>query len=331
MDVIAMHQAGFTTAVAGLGTAFTNEQISLLSRYCDELVLAFDSDEAGVKATQRALKMLSASTMKLRVLHLAGGKDPDEIIKTYGKERMRAIIEGAVNDTEFALLQAKKKYDITVEDGKLGYLNEAVMLLSDINNAIERDLYISRLSTELNVARDSIIAQVGKASKNKAKIRQRQEFDKILKDAVGDDGGRNPNPQRRQFLKAAKAEEMLLALLMKNPDYFRRLSGKLSADVFVTDYNRRIIEGFEQRITEGRSLDLSVLSEDNENEEMGYLAYLLALSGNVANTVEQCEECIKVLLQEKNRKKIPEIGQMSDDEFRAMFESIRKNTNKKDV
>ncbi len=331
MDVIAMHQAGFTTAVAGLGTAFTNEQISLLSRYCDELVLAFDSDEAGVKATQRALRMLSNSTMKLRVLHLAGGKDPDEIIKTYGVERMRSIIEGAVNDTEFALLQAKKKYDISVEDGKLGYLNEAVMLLADINNAIEKDLYISRLAQELNVARESILAQVGKASKNKAKIKQRQEFDKILKDVTGDDSGKIPNPQRRQFLKAAKAEEMLLALLLKNPDYFKKLSGKLSADVFVTDYNKRIFEGFEQRITDGRSLDLSVFGEDNENEEMGYLAYLLALSGNVANTVEQCEECIKVLLQEKNRKKIPEIGQMSDDEFRAMFEQIRKNTNKKDV
>lgn len=325
MDVIAMHQAGFTNAVAGLGTAFTNEQISLLSRYCDELVLAFDSDEAGVKATNRALRMLSNSTMKLRVLHLAGGKDPDEIIKTYGAERMRAIIDGAVNDTEFALMQAKKKYDVSSEDGKLSFLNDAVKILADVNNAIERDLYISRLCGELNVSREAVVSQINKANKFKARNMQNREFEKILKETTGDDGGRIPNPQRRQFLKAAKAEEMLLSLLLKNPDYFKKLQGKLSADVFVTDYNKGIFEGFEQRIKSGRSLDISVLSEDSVNEEMGYFAYLLSISQNIANTSEQCEECIKVLLQEKNKKKLPEIGSMSDDEFRAMFAAIRQN------
>ena len=92
MDVIAMHQAGFTNAVAGLGTAFTKEQISLLVRYCDELTLCFDSDEAGKQATNRALRLLSSSPMKLKIMHLADGKAPDEIIKTQGKERMKNII-----------------------------------------------------------------------------------------------------------------------------------------------------------------------------------------------------------------------------------------------
>ena len=162
MDVIAMHQAGFTNAVAGLGTAFTKEQISLLVRYCDELTLCFDSDEAGKKATKRALAMLSESPLKLKIMHLADGKDPDEIIKTQGKERMKNIISSAVNDTEFALNDARSRYDISKEDGKLGFLNEAVAVLAGISNAIERDLYTSKLASELEVEKKALELQIRK-------------------------------------------------------------------------------------------------------------------------------------------------------------------------
>ena len=322
MDVIAMHQAGFTNAVAGLGTAFTQEQISLLSRYCTELTLCFDSDEAGVKATNRALKMLEHAPMKLRVMHLDGGKDPDEIIKTQGKERMDQIIGSAMNDTEFALDRVRKKYDTATEDGKLNYMNEAVEVLAEIGNEIERDLYTSRLASETGVEKQALEAQIAKARRARGRRQKQQEFENALE--IVREGGdvKSPNPQKRQFRRAVAAEEIILASLLKHPDYLRKLKDKLSEDVFVTDYNKRYFRDLSSRIREGRSLDLSVFNETGDNEEMAYLSYLLAKGDSLADSLTECEQCIQTLLSEKTKADAPNVGKMSNDEFRALF---RKN------
>lgn len=322
MDVIAMHQAGFTNAVAGLGTAFTQEQISLLSRYCTELTLCFDSDEAGMKATNRALKMLEHAPMKLRVMHLDGGKDPDEIIKTQGKERMDQIIGSAMNDTEFALDRIRKKYDTATEDGKLNYMNEAVEVLAEIGNEIERDLYTSRLASETGIEKQALEAQIAKARRARGRKQKQKEFENAL-DIIRDGGEvKSPNPQKRQYRRAVAAEEIILASLLKHPDYLRKLKDKLSEDVFVTDYNKRYFRELSSRIREGRSLDLSVFNETGDNEEMAYLSYLLAKGDSLADSLTECEQCIQTLLSEKTKADAPNVGKMSNDEFRALF---RKN------
>lgn len=329
MDVIAMHQAGFTNAVAGLGTAFTTEQISLLSRYCHELTLCFDSDEAGIKATNRALRLLENSPMKLRVMHLDGGKDPDEIIKTQGKDKMSGIIRSALNDTEFALKTAKDRQDITTEDGKLNYMNEAVDVLAGVKNEIERDLYISRLSNELGISKDSIEAQIRKARKKHAGKEAREDFAKAMDAVRGEAAVRSPNPQRREYKLACAAEEVLLAALLKHPDYLKKLSGKLSADVFVTDFNRRYFEDIASRIESGRRLELSMFNENADNEQMAYLSYLFAKGDKLADTLAECEDCIKTLLTEKTRKSPSEIGKMSDEDFMKALKSKRERIEKK--
>ena len=130
MDVIALHQAGFTNAISCLGTALTQEQARLISRYADEVVLSYDSDEAGQKATRRAIEIFGGTGIKVRGLRLTGGKDPDEIIKTQGRGKMETIINSALNNTEYALSQIEKKYDPATEDGKVAFLNEAVNVLA---------------------------------------------------------------------------------------------------------------------------------------------------------------------------------------------------------
>lgn len=321
MDVISMHQAGFTNAVAGLGTAFTPEQISLLSRYCKELTLCFDSDEAGVKATNRALKLLENSSMKLKVMHLDGGKDPDEIIKTQGKASMSGIIEAALNDTEFALEQARKKYDVSTEDGKLSFLNEAVIILADIRNAIERDVYISKLSAELKVDKQSIVAQTLKAEKTRRKREENGQFRQALDTLTGDRTASFPNPEKKQHKKACAAEEIILASLLKHPDYLKKLGGDLNADIFVTDFNRRYFKDISERIKNARPLDLAVFNEDGDNEEMAYLAYLTALGDKLADNVKECEDCIKTLLTEKTRLVPANGGEMSDEQWLDLIRS----------
>ena len=325
MDVIAMHQAGFTNAVACLGTAFTQEQISLLSRYCTELTLCFDSDEAGVKATDRALKRLENAPMKLRVMQLEGGKDADEIIKTEGKAQMNAFIETALNDTEFALATAKKKYDITTDDGKLNYTNEAVEVLADISNEIERDLYTARVAEETGVSKEPVNAQVEKLRRIKGRRQKSREFESALDAVRGNGPVKSPNPDKNRYRRACAAEEVILATLLKHPDYLKRLNGQLSEDVFVTDYNRRYFRDIAERIRAGRSLDLAVFNEEAGGEEMAYLSYLLARGSTLADTPAECEECIRTLLQEKNRALRPEVGKLSDEEFRALMNAKRQN------
>ncbi len=325
MDVIAMHQAGFTNAVAGLGTAFTKEQISLLVRYCDELTLCFDSDEAGKKATKRALSMLSESPLKLKIMHLADGKDPDEIIKTQGKERMKNIISSAVNDTEFALNDARSRYDVTTEDGKLGFLNEAVTVLAGIGNAIERDLYTSKLSSELDVEKKALEMQIKKQQRFRKKAQENTQFDEALKTVLGEEKKTSPNPEGRGNVRAVKAEEIILATLLRHPDYLKKLSGFLSADTFVTEYGRRFFTDITERIKSGRSLELYAFGESNENEEMAYLSYLLAKGDTIANSVEECRQCAATLIEEKSKKNAPDIKGLSSEEYLQLFKNKRRN------
>ncbi len=325
MDVIAMHQSGFTNAVAGLGTAFTTEQISLLSRYCDELTLCFDSDEAGKKATKRALSMLSSASMKLKVMNLSDGKDPDEILKTQGKERMKNIISSAVNDTEFALNDARQKFDVSSEDGKLGFLNEAVVILADVKNAIERDIYTSKIAMELNVEKRAVELQIGKHLKYKKRVETNTNFETALKTVLGDSKKVSPNPEVKGNVRAVKAEEIILASLLRHPDYLKKLSAELSESVFVTDWGKRFYRDISSRITQGRSLELFSFAEDNESEEMSYLSYLLSKGETIANSVDECRQCITALLEEKNKKLVPDVGSLSPEEYLALFRRKQNN------
>lgn len=326
MDVIAMHQAGFTNAVAGLGTAFTKEQVSLLARYCDELTLCFDSDEAGQKATKRALSMLSQSPMKIKVMHLNNGKDPDEIIKTQGKEKMSSIISSAVNDTEYAINDARSRFDLINEDGKLGFLNECVIILAGVNNAIERDLYVSKLSMELGVDKTAIVLQITKQQRYLKKVQDNERFDTAMKTVLGEEKASSPNPESRGNVKAVKAEEIILASLLRHPDYLKKLSGVLTADVFVTDFGRRFFEDISSRILSGSSIELYSFSEDSQSEDMAYLAYLLAKASEISNSVEECKQCINTLIEEKAKKNAPDVGKLSPEEYRELF---RKKRDKK--
>ena len=126
MDVISMHEAGFDTAVCACGTALTAEQAKLLSEYADEVVLSYDSDEAGQKATERSLGIMANTPMKVSVLSYQGAKDPDEFIKKYGRERFEMLLNGTANPTEFQLKKAKAKYDLRSDDGRLSYIREAI-------------------------------------------------------------------------------------------------------------------------------------------------------------------------------------------------------------
>ena len=316
MDVIALHQAGFTNAVAGLGTALTSEQAQLLSRYASEILISYDADEAGQKAAARALGIFKNTNAKIKILRLSGGKDPDEIIKNYGVEKMKAIITGAANEVEFALLREHNKYDVASDDGKRQYLQAAVKVLSTVG-PIELEIYASRIADELSVSKDVIINEAKRQAKRNQVTAQKREFTEIQKK---DDILDKLNPQRKKFYRAAKAEEMLIALVMANPEFLSSVDEKLSSDDYVTDFNRRIYKSITDRIRQGKSAEISFLYGELTEDEISAVAKIQTISHTLKNTFAECDDCINVILNEKNKKVIHDVDGISDEDFLKFFE-----------
>lgn len=316
MDVIALHQAGFTNAIACLGTAFTSEQANLLSRYADEVIICYDNDEAGKKATQRALGVLGKTGLKLRVVSMQGGKDADEIIRKHGKERFAALLGKASNKTEYRLLEEQSKYNLNTDDGKLRFLMAATQILADCGS-IECDIYATRLSNELGVNVDSINAQIRSAkAKNRRneEARKKRENETMLEKSFEDKN----NPERAGNIRAARAEETIIASLMRNPDFYNKLKEKLSPEDFVTAFNRRVIECLIDKLEAGVEPELIQFSQCFSPEEMDSVTRIFLSANSLSNTLKECEDCIGVL-KEKAAPKITDTSSMSDEDYLKLF------------
>ena len=233
LDAISMHQAGFTTAVAGCGTALTAEQVKILSEYADEVVLCYDSDEAGQKATRRAISLLSASPLKISVLNIPDAKDPDEFIKKFGAERFEMLLNGSNNAIEYELLQAKGKYDIATPDGRLNYIKDAIGVLAGRITPTERDVYAGRLAEETDVAKPAILNQLDAAIRARGRRAEKERERRLLEEGAG---GRINVPYSQGGQKAlgvAFAEQQLVAAILKNPDYIRLAAPRVSGGTFL--------------------------------------------------------------------------------------------------
>lgn len=316
MDVIALHQAGFGNAIACLGTAFTSEQANLLSRYADEVIICYDNDEAGRKATERALSVLGKTGLKLRVVAMSGGKDADEIIRTHGKERFASLLSEAANKTEYRLLEERNKYNILTDDGKLRFLMAAANILAECGS-IESEIYATRLSNELGVNVDSIKAQI-RSAKTKLRrtdeVRRKKEQDTMLEKSFEDKN----NPERAKNIKAARAEETLIASFMRNPDFYNKLKEKFSPQDFVTSFNRRIMECLAQKLDEGLDPNLSIFANSFTPEEMDSITRIYLSANTLSNSLKECEDCIDVL-KKGSAPKITNAADLSDEEFIKLF------------
>lgn len=316
MDVIALHQAGFTNAIACLGTAFTNEQANLLSRYADEVIICYDNDGAGRTATARALGVLNKTGLKLRVVQMSGGKDADEIIRTHGRERFADLLKSAASTTEYKLLEVRAKTDLSTDDGKVEFLMAASEILAACS-MVERDIYSTRLSNELGVSAESIKAQIKMAEgklKRIAESKKRQETEAMLAKSFEDKN----NPERASNLRAAKAEETLIASFMRNPDFYNKLKERITPSDYVTAFNRRVFECLSKALENGIEPNLSIFSSDFTPEEMDSVTRIFHLSSNLSNTLRECEDCIKVL-KENSAPPVKDTSSMSDEEFLRLF------------
>ena len=299
MDVIAMHQAGFDNAVATLGTALTSEQSRLIAQYAQGVILSYDSDGAGQAATRRAVGLLGEVGVKIRVLSITGAKDPDEYIKKFGGERFSLLLEGASNATEFEIAKLRQKYDCDTADGKVAVLREFVALMAGIPNAVERDVYISKVAAELEVAKEAVETQLKFEQKRASKRRRRDASELKVYSEVKAPSQRQ-DFQRARNIKFALAEDKLLGILMKNPDYYAHAASRITLEDFVTDRNRELAKVLFERLAAGQSVELSLLSAQLTVDQMGVASELVNAVSGMMFGVEDVDSYIDTILSHIN-------------------------------
>ena len=296
IDVVSLHQAGFDSAVASLGTSLTPEQARLLSRYTDQVIIAYDNDGAGIKASQRAIGILEKLDVKVKVLRLEGAKDPDEFIKAKGPEAFRKLLEGSESQADYRLRIVAEKYDLTKPEQKVAFLNEAYNIVARMYDSARRDIYSSRLASMVNVRADAVKSDVenrrsqllGQAKKaeqreNMQVEKQNQPMERTL---------RYDDPD------SARAEEGLIWLLSLDPEL--GLSPDLpEKEVFSSAALGNIYDVLRQRIAQHESVSFASLSSVLSSDEMALLTRIQQRPETLSQGNRALHDYIRVIRERK--------------------------------
>lgn len=314
MDVIAMHQAGFTNAVAGCGTALTTEQVRLISRYAKEVILTYDADEAGQKALQKAMTLFDQTDVKVRIPALVGGKDPDEIIRTYGRDKFKGMLEGASNETEFRLLALRRQYNLATTQGKIDFIGGALQILATLP-PVEQDLYVSRLSEELGVERQNMKVQLQDLVARQGNRREKREFKRIVQENMRKTA--RETMATDASLRKLRAEDRLISLLLRYPDC-SRLCKDFDPQWLTPGFAQRVFTLILQRLENGDGTELMDLRDRLTDDEMGRLSGIIARGGESADAKQEFSDCLQTIRSEQQKKQ-ESAAELDDQAFRDLF------------
>ncbi len=330
MDVIALHQAGFDFAVATLGTALTQEQALIIKRYTNTVVICYDSDEAGQKATARAIDILRREGLDIRVLTVPDGKDPDEFIKRHGSNgyiKFKQLLDATGNDLEYRLSKLKQGYNISTAEGMTKFLTEAAKLLAQLDNQIERSVYIGKLCEETGVDRQSVEKQIAKYVRGRYRKENKEELTRIQKQLTGRDD--RLNVQKTEKLRGVKAEEALIAYLMLNPDMVRSVYAKLPPEKMLSNFNRRVYENIVERVLSGRNVTITDLSGEFNSAENAGIAAMLARNNVGTHSADLCREYVDIIIQEGEKRSAEDIASQSPEDIKDYFKKMKELKNGK--
>lgn len=323
MDVIALHSAGITNAVATLGTAITSEQARVMSRYTKKVIISYDSDEAGVKAATRAMKLLEEVGLEVSVLSVPGAKDPDEYIKRFGTDKFKQVISGAKSKFDYSLDAILSKYDITLPQDKINALGDVEKLISEVNSMAERDVYITAVAKRFEVQPASIRADVDRIIAKRERAYKLSQTQKIRQEAAGYSDRINPD-----FLKSpavARNEETVLGLMLLFPNHRKKVftENLLSSDNFMTDLNKRIFLYIERAFKEGDEHFIT-MNDEFTQEEIGRISRMkirrMELSSNDDEVLFECIDNLKKSIDKKESEKTDTI-----DKLNAILSKKRDN------
>ena len=317
MDTISLYQAGFDCAVASLGTSLTADHAKLLSRFAKEVVICYDSDQAGVQAADRAIPLLEKTGLKVRVLRVTGAKDPDEYIKTYGPEAFGRLLDRSENYMEYNLDQLESKYDLNEPVQKAEYARAAAALLARLDSPVEQEVFAAQVSQRTGIGKQALMQEIRQARNRTVRAAKRKQDRRDLTPL------NQVQPRDRQLRyenpRSARAEEGILRLLMLDGSLAGRLDGLSAAD-FSSPHLGRIYTVLLDRLARGRSVQLGALEGELEPEAINLLAEILRQPASLAGADKALADYRAVLDREKWK------GQANEDEaaLLAARDTIRK-------
>ena len=262
MDVIAMHQAGFTQAVASLGTAFTSGQASLLRRYANEILLSYDSDGAGVNAALRAIGILKEAGMTGRVINLEPYKDPDEFIKALGGEEFQKRLDHAENSFFFELRQLQKNYDLSDPEQKTAFHREIARKLCTFSEEVERENYIEAVAQKYHIGFENLRRLVGTYAAQTG----------LAQPVIRPKSGVQKKNTAAEGIK--NSQKLLLTWLVEQPQLYRQISKYISPKDFTEGLYEKVADRLFEELEQGNINPASIISMFEEEEDQREAASL---------------------------------------------------------
>lgn len=281
MDVIALHQAGFTNAVASLGTAFTSQQASLIKRYADEVYLTYDSDQAGTNAVLRAIPILKEAGLSAKVVNMKPYKDPDEFIKALGKEQYEKRIEQALNSFLFEIEVLEMQYDFGDPEQKTKFFQETAKKLCTFEDEIERNNYIEAIARKYQITYEDLRALVNRYGASLSNLNQ---YNTIIK------ADREKAKQNKEVDGIKQSQKILLTWLIEEPELYDKIKEIITADDFKDDMYHKVAElVFQQFRENGKVLPAAILNQFSSKEEQNEIAALFntGLDGEINHTEKE--------------------------------------------
>ena len=306
MDVISLHQRGITNVVAPLGTALTQQQGWLLRKNADQIILSFDSDEAGLNAKIRALDILQDMGCDIRVLQMEGAKDPDEYIIKYGNARFKNLIDKALSVIEFKVKVLKQNLNLENVNDKIKFLNEIAKLIAKIDNSIEREVYIEKIAKEYETSKEAIYAEVNKLTYNSSKS------EKILEKAKPVIKHNENNEQVSETIK--KRENTILSLLLTGElNIFEIIEKNIKVEDFKDNINKNIAQKLYEELRKGNSNINSVIDNLDE-EEQGRITEIMADDYEIDDMEKAIDDIIKSYEKDKLTSRKFELVELMENE-----------------
>ena len=317
MDVISLHQRGITNVVASLGTALTEQQGWLLRKNSEQIILSFDSDEAGIKAKLRSIEILQNMGCDLRVLQLEGAKDPDEYILKYGNMRFQNAVDKAFSVVEFKVKILKKELDLDNTNDKIKFLNEIAKLISKVDNTMEREVYIEKIAKEYDISKEAIYAEVNKLTYKNDKS------EKILEKAKP--VVVHKKEETKEISEAIKKREntIISILLTGDLSIFEIIKQNIKPEDFQDEINKEIAKKLYEEFEKGNS-NINGIIDNLEQEQQNQITMIMAEDYEIEDLEKAIEDIIQAYKRDKlnNRKlEILELlDQTSDNEENKKLE-----------
>ena len=302
MDVVSMHAAGFENAVASLGTALTDEQARIMARYTKQVIIAYDGDSAGQRAAGRAMDIFARVGLDVRVLRITDAKDPDEYIRKFGTDAFARLLKGSSTGFSYRLDGVLNRYNIKEPEDRIKAAAELCGMVARVWSSAEREVYLQAVAERLGLPIDSLRRDVERAQARIQRDRHQSEARAARMSALALDD--RVNPEAAGNIRAAAAEDTVLGLMLLYEEHRRAVregAVSLTADDFVTAFNRRVFEAIMELENSDGGFSTAVLGEKFDPDEMGRLAKLAQARRNLSeNGQSVLKAAVRTLQDEKN-------------------------------